>query len=88
MLKYQKPCQIILLILGVSMISYGAVRGEAATVPVSYTHLDVYKRQERVQIIGNVEWAYISEMTHEKRIEMYNLSLIHICLHQRRHDVL
>ena len=36
MLKYQKTCQIILLILGVSMISYGAV---------SYTHLDVYKRQ-------------------------------------------
>ena len=32
MLKYQKTCQIILLILGVSMISYGAVRGEAATV--------------------------------------------------------
>ena len=32
MLKYQKICQIILLILGVSMISYGAVRGEAATV--------------------------------------------------------
>ena len=31
MLKYQKTCQIILLILGVSMISYGAVRG-AATV--------------------------------------------------------
>ena len=29
MLKYQKTCQIILLILGVSMISYGAVRGEA-----------------------------------------------------------
>ena len=28
MLKYQKTCQII----GVSMISYGAVRGEAATV--------------------------------------------------------
>ena len=28
MLKYQKTCQIILLILGVSMISYGAVRGE------------------------------------------------------------
>ena len=27
MLKYQKTCQIILLILGVSMISYGAVRG-------------------------------------------------------------
>ena len=25
MLKYQKTCQIILLILGVSMISYGAV---------------------------------------------------------------
>lgn len=32
MLKYQKTCQIILLILGVSMISYGAVRGEAVTV--------------------------------------------------------
>ena len=32
MLKYQKTCQIILLILGVSMVSYGAVRGEAATV--------------------------------------------------------
>ena len=32
MLKYQKTCQIILLILSVSMISYGAVRGEAATV--------------------------------------------------------
>ena len=29
MLKYQKTCQIILLILGVSMISYGAVRGKA-----------------------------------------------------------
>ena len=27
-----KTCQIILLILGISMISYGAVRGEAATV--------------------------------------------------------
>ena len=26
MLKYQKTCQIILLILGVSMVSYGAVR--------------------------------------------------------------
>ena len=26
MLKYQKTCQIILLILGVSMISYGAVK--------------------------------------------------------------
>jgi hypothetical protein len=32
MLKYQKTCQIILLILGASMVSYGAVRGEAATV--------------------------------------------------------
>lgn len=32
MLKYQKICQIILLILGASMVSYGAVRGEAATV--------------------------------------------------------
>lgn len=32
MLKYQKTCQIILLILGVSMVSYGVVRGEAAAV--------------------------------------------------------
>ena len=32
MLKYQKTCQIILLILGVSMVRYGEVRGEAATV--------------------------------------------------------
>ena len=35
MLKYQKTCQIILLILGVSMISYGAVRGEAAFAMLS-----------------------------------------------------
>lgn len=34
-----------------------------------FNHFD----KERVQIIGNVEWAYISEMTHEKRIEMYNM---------------
>ena len=32
MLKYQKTWQSILLILGVSMISYGAIRGEADTV--------------------------------------------------------
>ncbi|MDD6155871.1 MAG: CD1871A family CXXC motif-containing protein [Lachnospiraceae bacterium] len=32
MLKYKKTYQIILLILGISMISYGAARGEAATV--------------------------------------------------------
>ena len=32
MLKYQKTCQIILLILGISMIIYGAVRGDAPTL--------------------------------------------------------
>ena len=32
MSKYQKSCQILLLILGISMISYGAIRGEAAAV--------------------------------------------------------
>ncbi len=32
MSKCQKSCQILLLILGISMISYGAIRGEAAAV--------------------------------------------------------
>ena len=32
MLKYQKTCQIILLILSISMITYGAVRGEVDAV--------------------------------------------------------
>ncbi len=32
MVKYQKTCQIVLLTLGITMIIYGAVRGEAATV--------------------------------------------------------
>ena len=32
MLKYQKTCQIILLILGISMIIYGAIRGEVDVV--------------------------------------------------------
>ena len=32
MSKYQKTCQILLLILGISMISYGAIRGEADAV--------------------------------------------------------
>ena len=32
MLEIPKTYQIILLILGISMISYGAIRGEAATV--------------------------------------------------------
>ena len=32
MLKCQKTCQIILLILGISMITYGAVRGEVDVV--------------------------------------------------------
>ena len=32
MVKYQKTCQIVLLILGITMVTYGAVRGEAATV--------------------------------------------------------
>ena len=31
-MKYRKMSQIILLITGMAMISYGAVRGEAATV--------------------------------------------------------
>ena len=32
MLKCKKTYQIVLLILGITMISYGAVRGEAADV--------------------------------------------------------
>ena len=32
MLKCQKTYPMVLLILGITMISYGAVRGEAATV--------------------------------------------------------
>ena len=32
MVKYQKTCQIVLLILGITMVIYGAVRGEADTV--------------------------------------------------------
>ena len=32
MWKCQKTGQIVLLILGIAMISYGAVRGETATV--------------------------------------------------------
>ena len=32
MLKCKKTYQIVLLILGITMISYGAVRGEAAAV--------------------------------------------------------
>ena len=31
-MKYRKMSQIILLITGIAMISYGAVRGEAAAV--------------------------------------------------------
>ena len=31
-MKYRKMSQTILLITGIAMISYGAVRGEAATV--------------------------------------------------------
>ena len=31
-MKYRKISQIILLITGIAMISYGAVRGEAAAV--------------------------------------------------------
>ena len=31
-MKYKKSSQIILLITGITMISYGAIRGEAATV--------------------------------------------------------
>ena len=31
-MKRKKTCQIVLLISGITMMSYGAVRGEAATV--------------------------------------------------------
>ena len=31
-MKYKKLNQIILLILGITMVSYGAIRGEAALV--------------------------------------------------------
>ena len=31
-MKYKKSYQIILLILGITMVSYGAIRGEAALV--------------------------------------------------------
>ncbi len=31
-MKYKKLYQIILLILGITMLSYGAIRGEAALV--------------------------------------------------------
>ena len=31
-MKYKKTSQIVLLITGITMISYGAIRGEAATV--------------------------------------------------------
>ncbi|WP_288616893.1 CD1871A family CXXC motif-containing protein [uncultured Eubacterium sp.] len=32
MLKCKKICQLFVLIAGISMVSYGAIRGEAATV--------------------------------------------------------
>ena len=32
MVKYQKTCQIVLLTVGITIIIYGAVRGDAATV--------------------------------------------------------
>ncbi len=31
-MKYKKLSQIVLLIIGITMVSYGAVRGEAAAV--------------------------------------------------------
>ena len=31
-MKYKKISQIVLLIIGITMVSYGAVRGEAAAV--------------------------------------------------------
>ena len=51
------------------MITIPEVNRPALQLAGFFNHFD----KERVQIIGNVEWAYISEMTHEKRIEMYNM---------------
>ena len=58
-------------------------------VPVSYTHLDVYKRQpyDRLQAAGNVvdkanyELVYSAPLAPETSLEdIYTLSLIHIYL--------
>ena len=50
---------------------------QAASEPVSYTHLDVYKRQAtRLSKLFHMICS-ISHMTSEKRVAI-NLSLIHI----------
>ena len=61
----------------------------AGTIPVSYTHLDVYKRQaegvtEALKAAGRMEWvrrtnsirSRVREIVNSELI--YNLSLIHI----------
>ena len=62
--------------------------------PVSYTHLDVYKRQVRTSVTAYVEKDLElarSVMKADDEIDQYfeevrDLSLIHICRHRRKKD--
>ena len=48
------------------------------TGPVSYTHLDVYKRQEHTQLEKTVWESVLSSNIFETREQYTELSLIHI----------
>ena len=60
--------------LFMSVIMYRLKKnGRAAVVAVSYTHLDVYKRQERQSLFGIMQGGMYKELRYQSA-----LSLIHI----------
>ena len=68
-------CQRILSAHGIAYISYNALPG---CHPVSYTHLDVYKRQQLDYAADDVRHLHAMHRQLQTALTAHGLSLIHI----------